>query len=385
VRASSRRSRLLAPIAGAAGLVLAAAPPAEAQIIWEDLVFTAGASVEGYRGNFSSVTVPVVDSTDAAGATVGELSAAGSFLIAGDRVRVGFDAGVRQFAANGFELRDYAPREWVGELDIGWGTWVGDVGTLSLSASGRARSVADRPPLPLFLQPGHTGYQARARFDSRLVQDVRFDVAADLERTDYDAPTLLSQLDLLDRRSWGMEIGASFGPLTVTPERAYGWSLRFYSAFRGSEYRDQSSFDPADPFRRDRTVQVGGTWRYRGSILAEVGVEGTINRSNSQRPEYDAVSVRGVVSTPLPWWGLGVNGLAMLTGKSYVHDVPFSRLVPGEEADNASIVYLELDRPVAPNLSAATRFGWTRAETDIGEQYYSRFGMTFLVRYRPQL
>ena len=66
-------------------------------------------------------------------------------------------------------------------------------------------------------------------------------------------------------------------------------------------------------------------------------------------------------------------------------EVPFSRLVPGEEADNASTVFVEVDRPVASNLSTATRFGWTRAETDIGRAYYSRFGVTFLMRYRPSL
>jgi hypothetical protein len=35
------------------------------------------------------------------------------------------------------------------------------------------------------------------------------------------------------------------------------------------------------------------------------------------------------------------------------------------------------------NLDGAIRFGWTRAETDIGDSYFQRFGATFLFRYRP--
>ena len=112
-------------------------------------------------------------------------------------------------------------------------------------------------------------------------------------------------------------------------------------------------------------------------------MEGTINRSNSKRPEYDALSVRGEFSSPLPMWDLGVNALAVITGKSYVHDSPFVRLVPGEEADNASIVYVDVNRPIAANLDAAFRVGWTRAETDIGDSYYSRLGATFLLYFRP--
>jgi hypothetical protein len=73
----------------------------------------------------------------------------------------------------------------------------------------------------------------------------------------------------------------------------------------------------------------------------------------------------------------------VLTGKTYVHDSPFARLVPGEEADNASLAYAELSRALAPNLTTALRFGWSQAETDIGESYYSRFGTSLLINYRP--
>ncbi len=29
------------------------------------------------------------------------------------------------------------------------------------------------------------------------------------------------------------------------------------------------------------------------------------------------------------------------------------------------------------------RLGWTRAETDIGDAYYQRFGFSFFFNYRP--
>ena len=356
--------------------------PAGAQVVWEDLIFTAGFAAETYNGNFSAVTVPVVDSTDHASAAVGEFGARGSFRFSDPGVSVAFDLGVRQFAAAGFELRDYAPREWVGRVDVGWQTSLGEAGSLDLTGTARGRGVHDRPPMPLFLQPGYTTVRLDALYRSRLVQEVRFDVGADVEMTDYQAPEVLSQLDLLDRRSWGFRAGASFGPLTSDPGSG-GWSLRFHTGWRESEFRDQPSFDPADPYRRDGTLEVGGTWTWDGPLYAQAGVEGTVNRSNSKRPAYDAVSARAQLYSALPWWDLGVNLLAVLTGKTYVHEVPFTRLVPGEEADNASVVYLDLNRPFTTSLDGALRFGWTRAETDIGDAYYSRFGITFLMNYRP--
>ena len=111
-------------------------------------------------------------------------------------------------------------------------------------------------------------------------------------------------------------------------------------------------------------------------ITAQLGVEGTINRSNSRRPEYDALSLRSVVSVPLP---LDVGA----TQKAYVRESEFKLLVPGEEADNASVLYLDLARPLATALDGSLRLGWTRAEADVGNAYFQRFGLSMLLRYRP--
>ena len=114
----------------------------------------------------------------------------------------------------------------------------------------------------------------------------------------------------------------------------------------------------------------------------QLGVDGTVNRSNSNRPEYDALSGRAVFATPLPG-AFTLTAFAVLTGKSYLQETGFARLVPGEEADNASIAYLQVSRPLASNLDGVFRLGWTRAETDYGGAYYQRMGASVQFNYRP--
>ena len=363
----------------AAMVLLASTVPLHAQVRWDELVVTMGGSVERYSGNFSSVTHPIVDSTDHATAAVGELGVRGSVYLleepGGSRsLELSFDAGMRQAAATGFEFRDYAPREWVGQASLELVEGLGGWGSLILRGSGRNRSVEDRPPMPLFLQPGYATGQLSGELVTRAFDGVSLDVRGDLEIADYRALDPLPQLDLLDRRGAGVELGARWG------SRAS--SLRVFGGMRWTEYRQQGSFDPADPFRRDRTTRVGADWTHMGDVVMQVGVEGALNRSNSNRPEYDAVSFSGLLTAPLPG-GFSLNAFAVLTAKSYLQETEFARLVPGEEADNASIAFVQLGRALAVNLDGALRVGWTRAETDIGSAYYQRFGTTVLFNYRP--
>lgn len=344
---------------------------------WEDLVFTVGSSVEGYEGNLTAITVPVVDSTDEASAVVAEMAARGAVLVrnSDDRtVRLRFDTGVRQFVASGFEVRSYSPRELVGEVGVDLRERVAGWGELQADAAVRARSVQDRPPMPMFIQPGYVAARGRVRFLFQDVQGLRFDVAVDGELTDYLAAPHLRQLDLLDRRSTRLEGGAEWGRR---------WRIRFFGAHRWSHYPSQGSFDPADPHRRDRAVEAGAQVSLvSSSLIARVGVDGVLNRSNSRRPEYDAYRLRALISAPLPG-EVGLNLYSILTTKDYLNETDFARLVPGEEADNASLIYLYLTRPLSPSLDGGVRLGWTRAETDIGAAYFRRFGATFLVHWRP--
>ena len=337
-----------------------------------------GGSLEVYSGNFSAVAVPVVDSAKHVVAVVGETGVSGLVRLAESRRRVfdlSFDGGMRQSAAVGFQRRDYAPREWAGSAAGTFTTGVGSWGSLSLEGGVRSRAVLDQPPTPFYLQPGYTTLQGSAGIRTRSVDGVSFDAQVDLEHADYRAVQIHPQLqlDLLDRASSGLEAGVTWGGTST---------VRFFGGFRWTDYPKLGSFDPGDPFRRDHTARVGLEWGYEGEISAQVGVHGTVNRSNSNRPEYDAVSARALVSAPLPRQ-FSLNLFALLTTKSYVHETASALLVPGEEADNASIAYLQVGRPVATNLDAAFRLGWTRAETNLGGAYYRRLGASLRLSYRP--
>jgi len=357
-------------------VVLAAPSTATAQVKVRDLVVTLGGSVEGYAGNFSAVSNPLVDSTDHAVATVGELGLRGIVTLlerSGRNLELSFDGGMRQTAAFGFEFQDYAPREWVGNLSARFQQRLGTWGSLQLRGGVRERAVRDRPPPPLFLQPSYGTRQGSVSLVTRSLDGVSLDGTFDLESVNYETPSLLPQLDLLDRRSSGVELGLRWG---------YTSTVRFYGGVRWTDYTNQPSYDPADPFRRDHTIHAGVEWTYAGAAFAQMGLDGTLNRSNGKRPEYDALSFRLLITTPLPG-DFSASLYALLTGKSYIAEVTYARLVPGEEADNASLAYLQLNRPIATNLDGGIRFGWTRAETDIGSAYYRRFGTSIQLNYRP--
>ena len=366
--------RLLGVLAATA--VFATPYPGQAQTRLQDLVLNWGGSVDSYSGNLSSVTVPIVDSTDHATAAVGEIGVRGLLSLYRSTRRsldLSFDGGTRQHAAFGFELRDYAPREWAGSLAARFTQSLGGWGGLTVRSGVRGRSIKDRPPMPLFLQSGYSTLTGGIGLGTRPLGGVRFDAQADVERADYHAVSYLPQLDLLDRKVAGLELGARWGgPSTV----------RFYGGIRWSEYPNQGSFDPTDPFRRDHTARVGLEWTYPGDVFAQVGVDGALNRSNSNRPEYDAVSLRALLTAPLPH-AFSLNVFSVFTFKSYVHDTEYTRLVPGEEADNASVAYVQISHALASNLDGAIRFAWTRAETDIGDEYYQRFGASVQFNYRP--
>ena len=360
-------------------LMLVTVARADGQVI-RDLVVTAGAAGEHYSGNLSAVTIAVVDSTQSAAAAVGQFSTRLDLdLMPGSETRffdVTVDVGLRQFAATGFKIRDYAPREWVGRIDASYSQALQGWGSLILTGRFKGRAVEDRPPMPLFLQPGYNQWVGGALVRYRGARGLSVDLGLNGEVENYQGIDPVPQLNLLDRRALGGQVGVSWAGRS-------DWVLRLYGGFERSRYPQQGSFDLDDPFRRDHTFRLGANWKREGEALfVDVALEGTLNRSNGRRPEYDAASVRTQVSYPLPWNVL-VDAFVVVTGKNYLFETEFKVLVPGEEADNASQAYVTLSRPVAINLDAALQFGWTRAETDIGNQYYERFGVTVLFRYRP--
>lgn len=347
-----------------------------AQVLWQDLVFTGGVSAEGYRGNLPAITVTAVDSTERASAAVGEIGLRGNVVLFNREARtlnLQFDSGLRQFVAGGFLVRAYAPKELVGRVDLSYREQAGSLGELWFFGGVGGRKVDDRPPMPLFIQPGYGTVDGRIRLQLYPIRGMYGDVQLLGEVARYGTTKLTPQLALLDRRMVGGELGATWGA---------EWTLRAHLGFRAFEYRNQGTFDPSDPLRRDKAFNIGATWTLRSRVFAQVGMEGIMNRSNSSRPEYNALSVRALVSVPMPQ-DFSLSFFADLTAKRYLTVTEFAQLVPGEEADNASVVYVEASRPLLLNLDGAVRFRWTRAETDIGNSYFERFGATFLFRYRP--
>lgn len=375
MRRGRRTVRLLVAVVAAAFLGAASPATAAGQVTWENLVVTAGVSAEGYEGNFLDVSAPFVDSTDRAAAAVGQLGGSGRLLLLDGRRRglsMDFDLGLKQFEADGFELRDYAPRELVGSVDLRYWREVRGLGLVELSGHFKGRGVDDRPPMPLFIEPGYRTAGGRARLHLDPVAGVRIDATLGAELADYTPPGIAPHLDLLDRRTLSVEAGAEVGD---------AYALRFYGGYSASTYPEQGTFDPSDPSRRDRAYRAGARWSVDRPVYLSLGVEGTLNRSNSRRPEYNLVNATALLAAPLPS-DFSVQLYGTVTGKNYLHESEFARLVPGEEADNASVVYLSLTRPLSRVIDASLRFGWTRAETEIGNSYFERYGASFFVHYR---
>lgn len=361
-----------------------------AQVRVTDLVFTGGMAAEQYRGGIPSVTLAVVDSVDRAWASSVEFGARAVLNTSPngfDGLTLTLDGGVRQFDAHGFKLRDYAPRISSGVLDALFRKTT-DFGVLQFSGRAGGREVVDRTPTPLFLEPGYTNYEGSALFQTREIGGTYWDVRVQGGRSDYNAQDIVPQLDLLDRNKIGFELGAAQGRMWD----AARLTMRFYGSFTEFRYPKQGTAYAPDPFRRDQAYQVGALWQYDGlessdgfessGITAEVGIQGTINRSNASRTEYNAVSVNAAVSTLLPA-DMRFNVTAVLTEKDYLTETEFIRLIPGEEADNASRVFVGVSKYLTDAVNAVLQVGWTRAETEIGDAYFERYSGRLLVRYRP--
>ncbi len=382
------RAVCIATLAALVGPAWNATLSAQARVT--DLVFTGGMHVERYRGGIPSVTLPLVDSVDQAWATSAELgvrAVLSSNPNGFDGLTVTMDGGVRQFDAYGFKLRDYAPRVWSRVLDAVFRRRTSH-GLLQLSGRAGGRDVVDRTPTPLFLEPGYANYEGSLLFQTLEAGRTSWDVGVEGGWSDYNAQDLVPQLDLLDRNKIGLELGASQG-------RTWGaarLTMRFHGSFTEFRYPKQGTSLPSDPFRRDRAYQVGALWQYDGleasngfessGITAEVGIQGILNRSNSRRTEYNAVSVNTGVSTPLPA-DMRLHVTAVLTAKDYLTEAEFIRLIPGEEADNASRVYVGVSRYLTDAVTGLLRLGWTRAETEIGDAYFERYSGSLLLNYRP--
>ena len=379
-RARSTRGSVIRGSWGVGLLVVAVfgRDPLAGQVRLQDLVVTVGVSADWHQGNFSAVTVPRIDSTESVASGAGHAQLIGNLtLLNGNRrgAFVRFDGILQQFATGGFEFRNYAPRVHTGNVTAYYREQVGS-GTLALSATAASTGVNDRPPLPLYLPPGYEKYAGAATY-SREVLGARATAGVSAENADYAA--VLPQLDLLDHsvfRAWA----------TATPWAWERSSIDLFSEYSYFSYNRQGGSGTAnDPFRTDHMYRAGAIWRLdhedrglRGAFTAD----GTVNRSNSRRVEYDLLRISLWGSTSLGENVLFLEG--QIAAKRYL--VPFMHaLVPGEEADNSSYVAARLTREFGPTLNGSVRVRWTRAETSIGGAYFRRLGASFSLNFRPFL
>ena len=371
----ARRSLPLLPFA----MALAGISPLAAQVRLSDFVITGGAAMEVYLGNFSAITVPQIDSTDSALAGVGEWTARGgvSFLPPGRRALVlDFEGGVRQFATGGFQLRNYAPREHSGRVTMTYGQTLAG-GTFTTEASARARSIADRPPLPLYLSPGYETYMAKVGYGKSLRPDFDLSMAVTGEMADYAAPRALPQLDLLDRSSVIVRTEAVRD--FRDPARSEDFSkFGVFADYRYHSYPKQG----LGLLRVDHAVGGGVSYERETERLGlRLSLDGTLSRSNAPRVDYNAAVLKAELS-----WTLGSSTQLDIEGnlarKRYLNPV-VDALVPGEEGDNASLLYAEITRFLSPAVDGSFRFGWQKVETNISGAYYTRFGGTFFLKVRP--
>lgn len=345
-----------------------------AQLRVQSLAVRCGAAFERYTGTFSVVTVPIVDSTDQAIAGASECGFTGrmNVLRRADRtLEFTGGAAVRQLATAGFQQRNYAPREHSFEVQGNYAELLAG-GQLDLVAIVDGRSVTDLPAMPLYLPPGYVSYSGEALFSKSLGGSHTVDAGIAVGEKDYAGPSVLPNLDLLDYRSAEARASASrlFRSSSDTQEAS---RLRFFAAYHHRRYHRQGN-------RSDHAALLGGAWwldfsESRG-LEVDLNATATLNRSNSSRVEYNSLKVEAVAHKTFGDNIVSVSGT--WADKSYVNPQDF--LVPGEEADNAVILYGELTRFLSSGVRATFGGGWQRAETNISGDYYDQFRISFSLR-----
>lgn len=345
-----------------------------AQLRVDNVRVNAGAALERYTGNFSVVNNPVVDSTEYAVAGASEWGFIGTLSVLSRENRtLDFTAQgtLRQLTAAGFLQRNYAPREHSYEVRANYLQLLAG-GQLALAATLDGRGVADLPPMPMYLPPGFLSYAGEAEYLKFLGSGYAIDTKTVFAEKDYAGPSVLPNLDLLDYRSAEVQAGARrfFRSSSGTGDVS---GVRLFAAYLHRRY-------PRQGHRSDHAVRFGGAWELDFSesrgLEVDLNASGTLNRSNSRRVEYNSLRVEAVAHKTFGANIVSVSGI--WSDKSYINPQDF--LVPGEEADNAVILYSEVSRFLTSGVRATVGGGWTRAETNIGGDYYDQFRISFSLR-----
>lgn len=365
-----------------------AVEPAVAQVRLENLSVTMGLRGEVYSGdgNFLAIAVPQIDSTEGALAAAGDMGATGTLILMArnDRsLRTDFNFGMRQFFTDGFQLRNYAPRELSGRLQANYAQRLGG-GMLQIIPTFDSKHIADRPPMPLYLPPAYTAGAVVANYSRSIAADLRLYGRLTGEIKDYAAPQNLPAVADLGRRSVSLEAGARKvlrgPPETRNPEISDQSTVRFFAAYLHHNYPKQG----LGLLRRDHAARLGGEFtmdrRDTQGFFFALQATGTRSRSNSRRVDYNVGRIQATGSVELgDDTQLDLQGLWAV--KRYIHQHDW--LVPGEEADNATSVFAQVTRFLQEGMRGGVVVGWTRAETNISGAYYQRFSVSFNLTVNP--
>ncbi len=347
-------------------------------------MITAGLTGEAWSGDFSAITVPEFDSTESVKAGVGEWSARGVFSLLSRpghrRLEATLDGGIRQSAAAGFRIRNYAPREQSGRLTVTYEHTLGG-GVATAEATARSRRIIDHPPMPLYKFPGYDIYNVQAGY-AKSVRAINVDVKVAGEQADYKPPPQLEHLDYLDRNSVVFEAGGSRvfylagDPEDYEDPRDY-WRFRLFGAFGRHSYPRQGG----EVQRVDHAMRLGATFGLRTEQLEiTTTMAGTRSRSTSPRVEYNHGRVH--MQATWLWDDTDLSLVGTLARKRYTRPTQ-DALVAGEEADNASVLYAEVTRSLGMRVNGAFRIGWRKVETNFSGAFYTRFGGGFTLSVRP--
>lgn len=368
-------------------VLLPGAETASGQVRVENVSITmgVGGEVYGSEGNFLAIAVPQVDSTDSALGASGDMGAAGRLILMtgnGRSLSADFNLGMRQFWTDGFQARNYAPRELSGRMQASYRQYLGG-GTLVVSPSVDSRHIADRPPLPLYLAPGYNAAAVVANYFWPVATDLTLYGQLTGETKDYTAD--LPALDDLDRRSTGLEAGVQrvFRGRAETrdPDIRDQSTLRFFGTYLRHNYPKQG----LGLLRTDNAARIGGEFsldrRDTRGFSFELRAHGTRSRSNSRRVDYNAGRIEATGSLELgDDTQLNLQGLWAV--KRYINQQDF--LIPGEEADNATIIFAQVTRFLRDGVRAGIGGGWTRAETNFSGAYYQRLSVSFSLTVNPR-
>ena len=168
---------------------------------------------------------------------------------------------------------------------------------------------------------------------------------------------------------------------TRDPEIRDHSALRFFGTYLHHSYPKQG----LGLLRRDNAERIGGEFtldrRDTRGFEFVLRAQGMRSRSNSRRVDYNAgrIEARGSLE-------LGDNTQLDLQGlwavKRYINQQDF--LIPGEEADNATIVFAQVTRFLDNGVRAGIGGGWRRAETNFSGAYYQRFSVSFSLTVSPR-